>query len=124
MAPKPGHPRRGDYLTWLFWYAGVMEPVMICEAAGISHPYLTASLRGTPEVVARVRGALETGPWLLGDDYSAADLLVHSPWAWFREATPDDPLIRDWVGRCMARPAAARVQAREAAWVADLEITA
>jgi glutathione S-transferase len=35
--------------------------------------------------------------------------LVHSPYAWFRDFTTDFPLIRDWLARCMARPAWLRV---------------
>lgn len=115
MAPRADDPRYGAYLTWLFWYGNVMEPVLILEAAGLGHPYLHATFRGHPEGVARLRAALERGPWLLGDSYSAADLLCHSPYAWFKEATPEDPLIRDWVARCQARPAAERTRASDAA---------
>lgn len=108
LAPLPGDPQRGSYLTWMFWYGSVMEPVLILEAAGISHPYLTKAIRGVPEVTARIRAALEKGPWLLGERFSAADILIHSPYAWFNNA-PDDPLIQDWVARCMARPARLKV---------------
>lgn len=96
-----------------------MEPVLIFEAASLSHPYLTATFRGHAEIAARLRAALEKGPWLLGDSFSAADLLVHSPYAWFQDATPDDPLIRDWVARCQARPAVARTRASDAALMAS-----
>lgn len=118
MAPKPGTALRGDYLTWLFWYGSVMEPVLILEAAGVSHPYLHAAIRGVPEVTARLTQALENRPWLLGDTISAADLLLHSPYAWFKDATPDVPAIRDWVARCQARPSVARTKARDAAALA------
>jgi glutathione S-transferase len=50
----------------------------------------------------------------MGDQFTAADILVHSPYAFFKDATPDDPLIRDWVARCMARPARLRVVAADA----------
>lgn len=118
MAPLPGTAKRGAYLTWLFWYGSVMEPVLIQDAAGIDHPYLKAAIRGVPEVTARIHAALSTGPWLLGDTFSAADLLIQSPYAWFTEATPDDPLIRDWVARCQARPAVARTRAEDAGLLA------
>ncbi|UCU92960.1 glutathione S-transferase family protein [Hydrogenophaga taeniospiralis] len=91
MAPRPDDPRYSAYLTWLYWYGNVMEPVIIFEAAQIRHDWLYTTFRG------------------------AADLLVHSPYAWFKEATPDDELIRDWVARCMARPSAARTAASDAA---------
>ena len=108
-----GDPQRGDYVSWLVWYGSVMEPVLVCDAAGLSHPYLTTTFRGVPEVAARLSNALERQPWLLGDSYSAADLLVHSPYAWFKDATPDVPQIRDWVARCQARPAVARTIASD-----------
>ena len=108
MAPKLGTPAWGSFLTWMNWYQGVMEPVLILDFCKITHPSLAATFRGVPETTARIRTALEQGPWLLGDSYTAADLLVHSPYAWF-DNTPDDPLIRDWVARCMARPARLRV---------------
>lgn len=108
LAPKPGTPEWGAFVTWLTWYQGVLEPVLILEYTGLGHPALTATFRGHTEAAARIHAALEGGPWLMGDSYSAADLLVHTPYAWFKDATPDDPLIRDWVARCMARPARQR----------------
>jgi glutathione S-transferase len=115
MSPQPGTPEWGSFLTWLVWYQGVMEPVLVLEAAGLDHPYLPVTFRGHAEVAARIRAALEKGPWLMGEAYSAADLLVHAPYAWFQDATPDDPLIRDWVERCKARPARQRALAADAA---------
>lgn len=113
MAPKPGTAKRGEFLTWLFWYGSVMEPVLTLAAAGVEHPFMTAGIRGVAEVNARLRNALEQGPWLLGDQFSAADLLCFSPYNWFQDAIPDDPLIRDWVARCNARPSIAAVQAMD-----------
>lgn len=118
LAPKPGTAKRGAFLTWLFWYGSVMEPVLTLAAAGVEHPYVTAGLRGVAEVNARLRAALEQGPWLLGEQFSAADLLCFSPYNWFRDALPDDPLIRDWVARCLARPSVARVRAMDQAMLA------
>lgn len=92
-----------------------MEPVLILHAAGISHPSLQVTMRDVPEVSMWLSHALAYRPRLLGDRYSAADLLVHSPYASFTDATPDDPAIRDWVARCMARPATARTRALDAA---------
>ena len=109
MAPVPGTPDWGLFAAWMAWYQGVLEPVLILKAAGIEHPYMTSAIRGTDEVTARIRAALEKGPWLLGDRYSAADVLVHSPYAWFTDMTPDDTLIRDWVERCKARPSRLKV---------------
>lgn len=119
LAPKPGTAQRGAFLTWLFWYGSVMEPVLTLAAAGVDHPYVTQAIRGEAEVNARLHAALEKGPWLLGDQFSAADLLCFSPYNWFQDATPDDPLIRDWVARCLTRPCISRVQHMDQAFLAQ-----
>ncbi len=117
MAPPVGTPAWGSFLTWMTWYQGVMEPALIFDFAKISHPSLTATFRGAPEVTARIRSALDLGPWLLGDRFTAADLLIHSPYAWFGN-TPDDPVIQDWVARCMDRPARQKALAADKALLA------
>lgn len=121
MAPAVGTPDWGSLATWLVWYQGVLEPVLIHAYAGLSHPFLTSTFRGPSEAAARIRAALERGPWLLGDQFSAADLLVHSPYAWFQDATPDDPLIQDWVERCKARPARLKVLAEDEARMTSMQ---
>lgn len=92
----------------------MFEPVLIFEDAGLEHPWLPVTFRGHKEAAARIRAALERGPWLLGAEFSAADILVHSPYAWFQDRTPDNPLIRDWMARCQARPSVARTRAADA----------
>jgi glutathione S-transferase len=114
-----GHAQRGDYISWLYWYGSVMEPVMIFEALGLSQPSLARTFRGVAELTAKISTALQTSPYLLGDGYSAVDLLVQSPYAWFKDATPDDPAIRDWVARCAARPSVARTFAADKAMMAQ-----
>ncbi len=117
LAPKPGTVLRGDYLTWLFWYQGVMEPVMMAEVLGIRHPGFTRNFRGMVEIAARLRKALEKGPWLCGD-YSAADVICASAFTFMPELVPDDALIRDWVARYQARPSLAAAKAYDAALLA------
>lgn len=120
LAPPVGSPLWGEYLTWLSWYQGVLEPVLVMGALGIAHPGIPNTFRGHAEAVARISAALQKGPWLLGDTFSAADVLVHSPYAWFGNITPDDALFQDWVARCMARPARLRVLAADTAAMAKV----
>ncbi|NNU81031.1 glutathione S-transferase family protein [Halovulum dunhuangense] len=113
LGPRHGEAGRGAYLSWLFYYQGVMEPVIILHWAQLSHPALTATLRDFDAMILRLTGALEHGPYLLGDRFSAADILCSSPFLWFPEMLPDNPVLVDWVGRCAARPSIRRVQMRE-----------
>ena len=120
LAPRIGTPEWGVFASWLAWYQGVLEPVLIMEAAGLTHPWMTAAIRGHVEATARIHAALEKGPWLMGDTFTAADLLIHGAYAWFAEAIPDDPLFSDWVARCIARPVGQAVLAQDAALMAKL----
>ncbi|MEI2456891.1 MULTISPECIES: glutathione S-transferase family protein [Lysobacter] len=99
-----GSRERGRYLSWLSWYGDVVEPVLLLAAIRVEHPFLSATFRGVAEMEARLGKALENAPYLLGDRYSAADLLLHTPFVWFSEAMPANPAIRDWVRRCTERP--------------------
>ncbi|MBK3406344.1 glutathione S-transferase family protein [Methylorubrum populi] len=99
-----GDPQRGPYLSWLAWYAGVVEPVLTLKAVGVDHPALARTFRTEAEIEARLSEALTDRPYLLGDRFTAADLLLHSPYAWFGK--PGRPVIDAWVERCMDRPGA------------------
>ena len=107
-----GHPQRGAYLSWLFWYQGVFEPVAILSWTGLSHPALTASLRDYDTAIQRLDEVLTRQPYLLGADFSAADLLCSAPFAWFGDKMPATPAILDWVARCQGREAVAVVAER------------
>ena len=108
-----GDPLRGRYLSWLTWYAGVMEPVLILDSAEVEHPWLQATYRGAAEVRARLAEALSEGPWLVGDRYTAADLLCASPFLWFPDLEPGSPQVADWVARCRAHPALEEARAMD-----------
>lgn len=118
LAPKPGDPARGAYLTWLFWYQGIMEPVMMIDAVGLTHPRLASNFRTRAEITARLHAALENGPYLCGDYFTAADLICASTYRFLPQFLPEDALIRDWVARYDARPALSRAKAYDEALVA------
>jgi len=109
LGPVVGDPQRGCYLSWLAWYGNVVEPVVALGVAEVSHPILQATFRGVPEMIARLAGALEGRPFLMGESFTAADLLLVSTFTWSPDAAPDNPAIRDWISRCEARPSAQRM---------------
>lgn len=107
-----GHPQRGQYLSWLIWYQGVLEPVTIIDWAGIDHPVVKASLRDYDTAIQRLDEVLSRQPYLLGEDYSAADLLCSGPFAWFPDNMKTTPAVADWVARCQDREAVRAVGER------------
>lgn len=110
-----GHPQRGKFLSWLFYYQGVMEPVLVLDWAKIEHPALQATFRDLDAVVDCLDKALKDQPYLLGTEYSAVDLLLSSPFQWLPDATPRKPSIQAWIKRCAERPALAAILSRERA---------
>ncbi|APE44932.1 glutathione S-transferase [Sulfitobacter alexandrii] len=105
-----GDPLRGPYLSWLAYYGNVMEPVLFCSFAGIDHPAMQATFRGLDEMYARLAEALTDRPYLLGDRFSAADLLLVSAFTFAPQLVPDIPAIRNWVDRCGDRPSTAKLE--------------
>ncbi|MFD1794782.1 glutathione S-transferase family protein [Paracoccus aurantiacus] len=98
-----GDPQRGRYLSWLTWYQGVLEPVAILSWAEVNHPAIYASLRDYDTALKTLDDQLTKTPYLLGDDYSAADLLCSGPFAWFSDQLRVTPAVSDWVARCQDR---------------------
>jgi len=112
LGPPVGQPGRGAYLNWLHYYGGVIEPVLAAQFSEGETPALfQRSFRGPAEMADRLGAALRDAPYLLGDDFSAADILIATPFSWFAAMTPDIDEVKDWVVRCTARPAFARAAA-------------
>jgi glutathione S-transferase len=63
-----------------------------------------------------VNATLEKGPYLLGEEFSAADILVGTTFALFLGGAllPKTPLLDGYVTRILERPAYARAQAKDA----------
>ncbi|MDO9474202.1 MAG: glutathione S-transferase [Caulobacter sp.] len=105
MGPAVGDPLRGPYLTWLAYYAGVLEPVIAARWSGKAGEAENAAY----EILdGQLKGALERGPWLLGDDFSAADIMFISLLQFARQMLPPHAVYGDWLARAQTRPALAR----------------
>ena len=112
LGPVVGDPLRGPYLAWLAYYAGVLEPAVTNHWKG-----RTATDAGDKAVYdamdAHLRATLEKGPWLLGDRFSAADILFVSLLQFSRQMLPAHAVYDDWLARANARPALARALAKD-----------
>jgi glutathione S-transferase len=116
VAVPPGDPLRGPFLSWLAWYAGVVEPVLNIGFAGFGdNPVVQRTFRGRREVDARIARALAAGPYILGDRFTGVDVVFASTGQFMRGLLPQGRAIDDWLARCVARPALARARARDAA---------
>ena len=59
---------------------------------------------------------LGEGPWILGDQFSAADVMLGSSAVFLRMfgMLPESPVLEAYADRCLARPAYAKALAAEA----------
>ena len=115
IGPRVGDAGRGAYLTWLAYYCGVLEPGWMMQFAQVDLPRPMAGWPPVEESMAHITRALQAGPYLLGERFSAADILVGTSFALFMGGPmlPETPLLRGYVDRVVGRPAYARAAARD-----------
>jgi len=101
-----GDPQRGEYLTWAVWYAATLEPAMFAAFGNeLETPY---KKRAYDAAVRRLETTLAKQPYLLGDQFSAADLLVASALQFARQVFPASDVLDAYVARCAERPGAVK----------------
>ena len=96
-------PARGDYLSWLFYYGNIVEPVLYLTYLDLADNALIYDwCRDQETMFATLEAALSRHKFLVDDKLSAADLLVSAPFQWFPDLIPEKGLVRDWFDRCVA----------------------
>ena len=115
IGPPAGDPLRGPYLSWLAYYAGVMEPAWVSKFLKHEVPRGSAGWVDTGEVMTFVNSALAKGTYLMGERFSAADILVGTTFALFLGSPllEKTDLLEAYVKRVVERPASIRAQKRE-----------
>ena len=112
-----GTPRRGIYLKWLFFGPSCIEPAVIDRAA----PRKEEARRGMlgygdfDSVMTVVAQAVANGPWLMGEQFTAADVIIGAQIRWgmmFKMIPPRQEFL-DYAARIAARPAAQRAEAKD-----------
>jgi len=107
LAPAIDDPARGKFLYWIMYTPAVIEPAMTEKVNGIE-PNSGRSGWGSFDLMIRtMESALEGKTWLLGEQFSAADVMVGSSVAFLRmfEMLPDSEILNAYADRCLARPA-------------------
>ena len=112
-----GSPQRGVYLKWLFFGPSCIEPAVIDRAA----PRKEEARRGMlgygdfDTTMNTVAAAVAQGPWLLGEQFTAADVIIGANirWGMIFRTIPERPEFTAYAGRIAARPAAQRAEAKD-----------
>jgi glutathione S-transferase len=117
LAPPIGDPLRGPYLRWMVFYGSCFEPALVDRALKRDPAPSSTSPYGDYEtMLAALGGQLAPGPWMLGQRFSAADVLWGTAlrWTTMFKLVPESPLFAEYIARVAARPAAVRARAKDA----------
>jgi glutathione S-transferase len=112
-----GDPRRGPYLKWLFFGPSCIEPAIMDRAFPRKEEARRAALGygdfdTVTDVVAKAVGA---GPYLLGEQFTAADVVIGSGlrWGMMFKLLPERAEFVAYTARLAKRPALARAEAKD-----------
>ena len=115
LGPVAGDPGRGLYLSLLVYYGSVLEPAFMSKFLDTPVPRGTAGWVVVEEAMAFLIETLSKGPYLLGDKFSAVDVLYGTTFAMFGQSPmmPKSPVIENYVKRVTGRPAFARAMEKD-----------
>ena len=112
-----GDPRRGPYLKWLFFGPSCLEPAITDQAFKRVEEAPRGALgygdfQTTLDVVAR---AVEPGPYILGERFTAADVVIGSGlrWGMLFKMLPERPELLAYTARLAERPALQRAEGKD-----------
>src|SRR5215213_257591 len=113
LAPPPGNPRRGPYYRWLFFAAGPVESAVTGKALGLLAPADKSAMAGYgsfEQTIDTLETAVREGPYICGDQFTAADVYVGAQIGWgMMFGTIDKrPAFEEYFARLQERPAAKR----------------
>ena len=115
LAPGPDSPDRGQFLYWMMFTPGVIEPSMAERFGGWEPKPQQHGWGSFDLMIETLEKGLADGPWLLGEQFSAADVMVGSSMNFVRMfgILPENATLDAYIDRCLERPAYQRALARE-----------
>ena len=111
MAPGIDDPRRGEYLRWLIFQGTAIDPAMLQAGMKFETPRRQAGWGNVEAVIEALETRLETAsPYLFGDWFTAADLLLGGAATWATRMGYFDarPATARYIEAVTSRPAFAR----------------
>jgi glutathione S-transferase len=116
LAPAIGDPKRGRYLQWLFFSGNCIEGAITQKFANLQLPEGSAGWGSFDRVINVLSEVLTAHPYMLGDTFSAVDVLIATDLYFVIEAfkmMEMRPEFAAYLERCRARPALQRALAIE-----------
>jgi glutathione S-transferase len=122
LIPPVNDPRRADFYRWLFFAAGPLEAATTAKSMGWDVPKEKSGFIGFgsySETLHALEAALQPGPYICGEQFTAADVYIGSSLGWgMMFGTIDKrPVFENYVARLHARPAPVRANQINEAYV-------
>lgn len=116
LAPPVDHPDRGRFLYWLMYTPAVIEPTMSEKLNKIEPNRGQNGWGDFKTMISTLSNGLGGNPWILGDQFSAADVMLGSSVHFLQlfNLLGDAPVLLEYVERCRERPAFKIAQGKEA----------
>lgn len=113
LAPALDDPARGAYLRWAFYGPSVVEPGCTAHNANWETRPSAVGWGRYEDMLATLEEGLQPGPWLLGDRFTMADLLLGATVRWMLmfKMLDSRPAFEAYKERLEARPAFQRAAA-------------
>jgi glutathione S-transferase len=107
LAPAIDSPLRGRFLYWMFFTPAVIEPVMVEKATGTKPNKYRNGWGSFEQMVETLEAGLADSDWLLGDRFSAADVMVGSSVLFLQQfgMLPESTILSAYAKRCSSRQA-------------------
>ena len=117
LGPAADEPKRGEYLSWLAYRPGVLEPALICRRFDIKHVFGAMGWAPAAEVEEVLNAHLAARRYFLGDEFSALDILLGGGLNFMMMAkmVAETPVLKDYTARITDRPPFQKMMAENAA---------
>lgn len=115
LGVAPDDPLRGRFLQWMFFTPTCLEPAMVEKFTGASGNPVAFGWGNIARVQCALAQALAHGRWLVGERFTAVDLLLASTLkiAFDAHLLPHEGVLGDYVARAEDRDAFRRAVAIE-----------
>lgn len=107
LAPAFDDPDRGRFLQWMIFAPGVIEPAVTEMFGGRAGDPRSNGWGDFDRMIRVWEEGLGDRPWILGDRFTAADVMLGATGVLFRrfKLFRDHPALSEYIGRCERREA-------------------
>jgi glutathione S-transferase len=124
LAPAIDDPKRGTYFRWLFFGASTLEYAVFDKGAERANDQPSRIGYGTYEdTLSALEGALKPGPFVCGEQFTAADVYLGAQvvWGMMMKSIEPRPAFLEYQKHVTARPASIKVREQQMKYIEQIK---